>query len=113
MSSSISTTKEVEISFEELEVEEEEPQKPQEALYRITIALKPGQVTLTQVITPFRCPFPTVTLVCENIHAKAKVVEINGSVVRIRSFLPPRANQCSAVIMLKAIEGIQARRIPL
>lgn len=112
MASSISTTKEVEVSFEELEVEEESP-KLIDALYRITIALKPGQVTLTQIITPFRCPFPTVTLVCDNIHAKAKVVEINGQVVRIRSFLPPKANQCSAVLLVKAVEGLQARRIPL
>lgn len=112
MSGASGIPKEVEISYEEQE-QQEDAQRSMETLYRITIALKPGQVTLTQVITPYRMPFPVVSMICENIHAIVKVVEINGSVVRLRSFIPPKSSQCSAVILMRVVEGLQAKRVPL
>ena len=103
-------TKEVEVSYEE---QEAEVPASMDYLYRVTISLRPGQVTTTTITTPCRAPLPTFTLLCDNLRALTQLVEATGSTLRFKSCLPARSPQTSATLLVRVTEGIAARRVPL
>jgi len=95
--------KECETMYEEYAIDKPAATIP-EQIYKIGISIKPGQATITSVITPFRVPLPMLSMICTDVAARVQISDVSGSVVRIRAIIPPSNQQCSAVLVLRVME---------
>jgi hypothetical protein len=106
-------SKEIEITQEEFidEVDEITP-GPKDELFRITVPMRPGQITQTRVISHFNFPFPSVSMQCDDPKSRCWISEVNGSTIRIKARVGKKSKKDSAILYVRVTDGLPARRHP-